>query len=73
MWKCKKCGGEVVGLLKIEDFLRFRIDEYEYLDKYDSNEELESVIKENYGADVYYCKSCRDNNKDIKQIAVWED
>lgn len=78
MWKCKKCGDEIIGLLSINDTFRFRIDEdknlVEYLNEEYSSVDLENEIKENYSSDVYCCKNCgADINREIEEIAVWED
>lgn len=73
MWKCKKCGSEVVGTIEVHRSLDFKLDEGGNLNEYDSIFELEENIKESEEVENYYCKSCGENNEELEEIAVWED
>lgn len=75
MWKCKKCGSEVIGTVEVNNLFDFKLDKDGKLSKYDSFWGLEEVIIESSESEVenYYCKSCGKTDDDLEEIAVWED
>lgn len=77
MWKCKKCGGEIIAIVESDDSFEFFLD----LDKYGNpneflfctTEDVEQIVKQKINIVGMYCEDCYIEIEDLEEEAVWED
>lgn len=72
MWKCKKCGGEVMADIEINDYFCVALNKNYEPDNY--LEEVKESIKNSItGICCDECGNGRNTVDELKEIAVWED
>lgn len=75
MWKCKKCGGEVIAIVESDDSFEFSLDKYGNPNEFLSytTEDVEQIVKQKINIVGMYCEDCDIEIEDLKEEAVWED
>ncbi|MHD0313707.1 hypothetical protein [Fusobacterium varium] len=74
MWRCKECGGEIIGIIESSDSFEFSLDEYGNPNEFlSSTKDIEQIIKQKRNIVGMYCEDCDIEIEDLEEEAVWED
>ncbi len=77
MWKCKKCGGEIVANVLIEEEFEFALNKNGELTKLSSLSEdtIDDVVKKcpGYYIESFVCKECSNEGDTQEEIGKWID
>ena len=78
MWRCKKCGGEIVAVVAINTTVNFNIDKDGDITEPNIGFTLDEIARDNADKQYYYCEDCCNESEgadigELEDIAEWEE